>query len=453
MKSRVINFLLLFLASATVYAQDTLSVLTFKDAVKIALQNNIILNQQRNLLFQNQVNKTYRIGQLGPQVSLNGNLGQRNGNSFIQQEGRVVNATVYGASGSINVSMPIFNGLSGVNTLRQASSQLDAQMEMVNRSTQDIINIVSTQFLAVLLDQELLKIAIENHAALKKQHEQVKAQVELGARSPVDEYNQQALVSNAEVRVAQAEVVLVNDQSLLMQSLLVDPTVKTRIEEPSWDVNAIAMDNMSLDQLLIVASENRSDLKQAKYTEKASKYGVHASKGNYLPSINASYSNGSAFNQLKGVRKDTSAYRDFNEQFNKDNRNNFIGLSLSIPIFTGFQNRMIYAQSKVLYENSKLLTKGREVLVKGDVIRAYQTYQSVQKAYSASVTGLEASEVAYNLENERYLLGITSFVDLANANRVYVQAQTDMAQAKYRFLFQKILLDYAVGTLKPEDIP
>jgi hypothetical protein len=28
-----------------------------------------------------------------------------------------------------------------------------------------------------------------------------------------------------------------------------------------------------------------------------------------------------------------------------------------------------------------------------------------------------------------------------------------MAQAKYRFLFQKIMLDYAIGTLKPEDIP
>src|SRR3990170_3984532 len=120
MKSRLVIFLLLVFASIAVNAQDTLSVLTFKDAVKIALQNNVLLNQQRNLLFQSQVNKTYRIAQLGPQVSISGNLGQRNGNSFIQQEGRVVNATVYGASGEINVQMPIFNGLSGVNSMRQS---------------------------------------------------------------------------------------------------------------------------------------------------------------------------------------------------------------------------------------------------------------------------------------------------------------------------------------------
>ena len=71
----------------------------------------------------------------------------------------------------------------------------------------------------------------------------------------------------------------------------------------------------------------------------------------------------------------------------------------------------------------------------------------------ASVDGLEASQMAFNLEKERYDLGITSFVDFATANRTYVQAQTNMAQAKYRFLFQKLLLDYALGTLRFEDIP
>jgi outer membrane protein len=60
--------------------------------------------------------------------------------------------------------------------------------------------------------------------------------------------------------------------------------------------------------------------------------------------------------------------------------------------------------------------------------------------------------MAFRLEKERFDLGITSFVDMANANRTYVQAQSNMAQAKYRFLFQKVALDYALGTLKFEDI-
>jgi outer membrane protein len=434
-------------------AQSSDTILTFKEAIDIAIKNNVTLNTQRNNLFQTRVNRTYRAAQLGPNAAVNGSVYQSNGNRFIQQEGKVVNATVNGAQLGLAVNQPIFNGLTGLNTYKQSSNLYDAQIEQVKRSTQDVINIVAGQYLNVLLDQELLKIAEENLKALRTQYEQVKEQVRLGSRSPVEEYNQLAQVSNAEMRAAQAEYTLVNDRTTLFQSLLVDPTLKTSILEPSWDVNAIALDNLTLDQLLELAENKRSDLKQAQYNETASKFAMHANKGNYFPGLNAFYNNGSAYNQLKGSDRNDPAFRSFNDQFLKDNRSNSFGIALNIPLFTGFQNRALFVQSKVLYENNKLLTRNREVIVKGDVLKAFENFQSVKKAYAAGLTGLEASKVAYELEKERYDLGVTTFVDFANANKTFVQAQTDMAQSKYRFMFQKILLDYAVGTLRPEDIP
>lgn len=440
--------LILLMPLATI-AQEKL---TFKDAVKIGLQNNVALNQQRNTLEQSQAQKTTRIAQLGPQVSVNGNVGVIVGNYLIPSTGKVTDATTDLASASLDVTMPLFNGLTGVNSARQASNQLDAQLEQVKRSTQDVINLVSIQFLQVLLDQELLKISQENLELQKKQLDQVLAQVELGSRSPVDEYNQKAVVANSELLVAQAEFALINDRITLFQTILVDPSIQTTLEEPAWDVNAIVLDNQDLPQLLETASKQRSDLRQAEYNEKASKFSMVSSKGNYLPSINARYSFGSRYNQVRGTPRD-STYRDFNNQFGKDNLYQSLGVGISIPIFTGFQNRSTYVQSRVSYDNSKIQTKNRDILVKGDVVRAYENFGSVKKGYLASLQGLEASEMAYNLEKERYDLGITNFVDFANANRTYVQAQTNMAQAKYRFLFQKILLDYSLGTLKFEDIP
>ena len=453
MKKRLTIFLVVSLLSAEAFGQAHDSTLTFREAVRIALKNSVLLNTERNNLLLSKVNRTYRIAQLGPQVGINGNLYQSNGNRFIQQELKVVNTTAYGGGATLNVSQPIFNGLGGMNAARQASSQLDAQLEQVERSTEDIINTVSTQFLQVLLDQELLKIALENLELQKTQYEQVKAQVEVGSRSPVDEYNQQAQVSNAEFTVAQAEFTLVNDKITLLQSLLLDPTMTTKIVEPKWDVNAIALDDLSLAELLEVSSEQRSDLKEARYSEKASRFAMSASKSNYFPRLNAFYNNGSAFNQVKGTPRDDPDYRSSIDQFTNYNRSSSFGLSLYIPIFTGFESRAFYMQSKIQYENNKLLTKNQEVIVKGDVLRAYENFQSVKKAYAAGLTGLEASEMAYSLEKERFNLGITSFVDFANANRTYIQAQTDMAQAKYRFIFQKIMLDYAVGTLNPDELP
>jgi outer membrane protein len=118
-----------------------------------------------------------------------------------------------------------------------------------------------------------------------------------------------------------------------------------------------------------------------------------------------------------------------------------------------FSNRYTYVRNKVTYENAKLTTRAREITINGDVLRAYENFYNYKKNYATSLTGLEASKVAFTLEQERYNLGITSFVDMANANKTLVTAQTNTAQAKYRFLFQKILLDYATGTLKLEDLP
>jgi outer membrane protein TolC len=69
-----------------------------------------------------------------------------------------------------------------------------------------------------------------------------------------------------------------------------------------------------------------------------------------------------------------------------------------------------------------------------------------------SLDQLKSAEIAFQYETERYNLGVTDFVTYLNANRVFVQSQTDKASAEYRLVFQKILLDYAAGTLKPEDI-
>ena len=447
MKSTLL--IVLTLVCTVAYTQESDSVLTFKEAVDIALKNNLVLNQQRNNLNTSQANKLSNFAQLGPQASVNGSFGQRSGNTFIQQEARVVNATVYLANASFNAQMPIFGGFSGINFARQADSQLDAQVAFVQRSTQDVINTVAIQYLQVLLDRELLKIAEENVTLQKTIMDQVKAQVELGSRPPVDQYNQQAQLSNAELRVTQAEFSLVNDKMLLYQTLLIDPTVTRVIEEPAWDINAIALDNLTLDQLIQEAMTRRADLKQFQYTARASKYAMHANKGNFFPQLNAVYSNGSAWNK----QKDAPVLRTFNDQFFTDNRSNYLGLNLNIPLFGAFQNRLNYVRSKTQYKNDELVAKNREVVVKADVVRAYENLESIKKAYSAGLTGLEASKVAHDLEKERYQLDVTSFVDMANANRTYIQAQTDMAQAKYRLLFQKILLDYAIGTLKPEDIP
>jgi outer membrane protein len=439
-------------------------VLTFQDAVKIALQNNVLLNQQKNNLEYSQMQRTQSLAGIGPQVTLNGQASQLNGNSFNPNTGTVINGVRDNITGSINANINLFSGFNRINQIKQYANLLDAQSYFVNRTTQDAINTVSAQYLVVMQDVELLRIAKENFDALVKQLDQVKEQVNLGARSPVDEYNQDALTKTAELTMVQAEITLNNDKTTLTQTLLLDPFEAYEVEKPIWDLNKLGYDSLNIPALTEKAKSFRGDYLRAVKQETAFKFSTAAARGSMMPSLFAFGSYGSAYNYQHGVDKylydsagnvsgeNPSYPRPFNEQFRNNNVQKVYGLQLSIPVFNGLQNRTNMKQQKVLYENAQWTRKNLEYQIQNDVIRAVRNYEAVKKAYLVSVDKLKSAEIAFQLESERYNLGVTNFVDYTNANRVLIQAQTDKAQAEYRLVFQRIAIEYAVGTLKAEDL-
>ena len=446
---RTVLVLIMYFFSVCTFGQTR--IITFEEAVEIALKNGVQLNLQKSNLENAQVQKMATWLGFGPTLSASTSYNQINGNFFNQNEGKVVNGLFNQASGSINAAINIFNGFSQVNRVKQFNNQLDAQMYFVDRTRQDLLNAVATQYLQVLLDKELLRIATENWEVLKKQAEQVTEQVKLGSRSPVDEYNQDSQAKGAEIRVLQAEINLVNNKSMLSQTLLLDPLDEYDVVKPTWDINTIAEADGDLQAVFQTALQRRGDYLRAQKNEVASKYAFKASKGNLMPSLVAFWNINTFYNKLDG---DNTAAA-FDQQVRTDNLRKVYGVQLNIPILGGtgiFQNRANVVQQRTTYYNNQILRRNVEVQVKADVLRAHQNFKLVKRTYYLSQAQLNAAESAFSLETERYNLGVTNFVDFINANRVFVQAQTDKAQAEYRLLFQKVLLDYAVGTLKIEDI-
>ncbi|HRI80057.1 MAG TPA: TolC family protein, partial [Cyclobacteriaceae bacterium] len=204
------------------FSQTPVKVLKFEEAVTIGLRNNVLFNIQKNNLEYSQMQKMQSIAGMGPNISLNGNAARIDGNSFNPNTGTVVNGIRDNVTGSINANINLFSGLRQQNLVRQYANALDAQTYFVNRTSQDVINTVANQYLRVMLDVELVKIAKENFDALAKQLDQVKEQVNLGARGPVDEHNQDAQTKAAELRYIQAQITLNNDKAVLAQTILID---------------------------------------------------------------------------------------------------------------------------------------------------------------------------------------------------------------------------------------
>lgn len=443
----MIRFTLILLLSSSAFAQSVR--LTFQDAVKMGLENNVALGQQRNQLFVTQVNQTSGLLQMAPNISASADAGRFDGNSFNQQLGKVVNGQTDFVNGRIGASVPIFGGFSQLNQYRQAKSQNEAQLQFIGRTQQDVIRNVAFQYLTCLLNQQLMRIDQQNVQTQKAQYDQIAAQVELGSRAEADLYNQDFQVKNAELLLVRSSNQFKNALATLAQTILIDPTLNYELEDPAWETQITELESAKLDELIVLASERRPDLKQADFIMKANQFGYAARKGQLLPNLSAFGGLSSRYNYIY----DFSDNRPFNEQFRKDNRQFNYGLSLTVPIFAGFQNRALMVQNKILYENSKLSLRATEITVKNDVLRAYQNFQDAQTSYVSADAQLKSAELSYTMEKERYDLGISNIVQLTTSQQALVRAQSDYASARYTLMFQKLLLNYATGTLKPEDIP
>lgn len=422
--------------------------MTFKEAVNIGLKNNVALKRQKNQLEYTQINRTSSMLQLGPSVQAQGNAGRVDGNSFNNQTGQVVNGVVDYVNGSISASMPIFAGLGTLNTYRSAKSLNDAQLHTVHRSSQDVIQLVSSQYLTCILDMELIRINEENVHTQQVTYDQIKVQADLGSKAASDLYNQEYLLRNAELLLLRAKNTLKNDLNTLAVTLQVDPSQPFELEPVEWNIEEIMSDSVSLAEMHATAIDRRSDLKAAEENENVAHYSFSAMKGNYYPSLWAGASYGSRYNYIQGAEN-----RTFNDQFTKDNTQLSYGLTLTIPIYNGLRYRSQAAFSRVTYDNAKIAKQNTEVTVKADVIRAFQNFNDARTAYRTATAQRDAAELAYQTEKERYDLGISDIVQLSVVNQTHVAAKGAFESAKYTVMFQKILIDYAIGTLKFEDIP
>jgi outer membrane protein len=439
--------LVLVASFAIANAQEN-KVLTFKEAVRLGLENNVTLNQEKNRLEYTQINKTASKLQLGPSVQASGNAYHAQGNSFNPNTGNVIEGQIDYVNASVDASMPVFNGLRVLNQYRQANEFNESQMHFVNRSSQNVIVDVANQYLTCLLDIQLVRIDMENVNAQQVQYEQIKAQAELGSRAEADLYNQEYQLKNAELSLVRSRNRLKNDLAALAQIIMVDPAVAYDLQSIDWDVNKAVADTLSLLEMMTTAMQRRSDLKSAELNEKSAEYGFKSFKGRYYPSIYAGASYGSRFNDVYG-----ESDRSFVDQITVDNTQFSYGVSVTIPIYNGLLFRSQAANSKMLYKNAGLVADGVETRVKVDVIRAYQNFKDAITNYQASTAQLKSAEMAFKMEKERYDLGISSIVQLSLVNQTYVKAQGDYQGSLFTLMFQRLLINYSLGTLSFEDIP
>jgi outer membrane protein len=80
-----------------------------------------------------------------------------------------------------------------------------------------------------------------------------------------------------------------------------------------------------------------------------------------------------------------------------------------------------------------------------NVETAYTDAFAASKSYNSSIRQVQAREEAFRMTKQRFDIGAANYVEYQVAENDLFQAKSDLARAKYNFIFRKKLLDFYQG--------
>ena len=122
-----------------------------------------------------------------------------------------------------------------------------------------------------------------------------------------------------------------------------------------------------------------------------------------------------------------------------------IGLSLSIPIFSGGQRYHAIKQTRVQADELELQRENAERQLRIGIRQSLGTMDTAMRTYDASKEALTSAEKAYDIAVKSYQLGKSTLTDLNNVELTLTQSRLAVSQAIYNFVIAKAGLEQTLG--------
>lgn len=134
----------------------------------------------------------------------------------------------------------------------------------------------------------------------------------------------------------------------------------------------------------------------------------------------------------------------------EDNYDYSIGVSISIPIFTGFSriNDMIVSEMRVDLAELKFREREKELRISAE--EDYMLYEEAGQKLQLAETTLKFAEESYAAASERYRLGESTMIELLGAEEDLLRAQYALTEARFDWYLSVYRLKRLIGRLYEE---
>ncbi len=421
--------LLLFLSLPLAVTAQTL---TLADAEAIALKNHPqILAADASSLNADQItieNKAAYYPTLNGEITAaQANLDSRMG-AGVLNDPRLFNHFGTG----LNVSQLITDSGRTPNLVANSRLKAQAAREDSRATRYDVIVGVNQAYYEVLLSQQLIKVAQQTVASRQTVVDQISELTKNKLKSEVDLSFVQVNLADAQLMLLRAKDRLAAAYAQLGQALGSQQAIEYQLIDPGQQPSPPT----SAEPLILEAFRNRPELASMNYQKEADQKFVLAERDLKRPTVSLNAVAGALPWILPG-----------NANANIPPEYESVGVNVQVPIFNGhlFSARRQAAEYQLQVTQQHV--RDLQDRIARDVRSAYARTTTAFQAIAASEQLLQHANMAVDLAQGRYNLGLSSIVELTQAELGQTQAEVENVDAKYEYQEAYAVLQYTLGSL------
>ena len=334
-------------------------------------------------------------------------------------------------SAGISASMPLVNAQLW-KSISISADQVELAVEKARESRLSTVTSVKQAYYAVLLAKEAFEVykqvyenAVENFRQTEKKYNVQKA-------SELD-------LTRAKSNVAAAVPNVYNAESSILLALWQLKAVMGLDLEREIDVKGSLEDYAQtmfrdMNEGEYADLDRNTTLRQLDMQARQLAKTVRMQQYAYIPTLSLSFTY--SFNAMT----DNFKFSEYHWT-----PYSFVGLSLSIPIFSGGQRLYTIKQTRVQADELVLQRENTERQLRIGIHQNLQSMETAMRTYDAAKDAVGTAQKAYNITAASYQLGKSTLTDLSNTELTLTQTQLQAAQAVYNFVVAKASLEQTLG--------
>lgn len=436
---RIIFTLSFILASLAASAQQS-GGWTLRQCIDYALENNITVKQQDVTRRQNEVQlstaKNSRLPDLNASASQNWSFGRG-----LTSENTYSNRNTSSTSLSLGTTVPLFTGFRIPRTIELNKLNLEAATADLGKARDDISVQVAQAYVQILYNIELRDVAQRQIDIDSMQVERLREMYGTGKASGVEVAQQEATLAQSRLTLTQAD----NDYriSLLTLAQLLELPSPEGFAIVRPDIATLTVDEAAAlplpDEIFQEAIAFKPEVKAETLRLKSTEMSIKIAQSALWPTLSLSAGLGSNYYKTNGF--DT-------ESFGRQMRNNFsqyIGLSLNIPIFNRFETRNSIRSARLDRESQQLRLDDVKKTLYKEIQQAYYNAVAARAQYASSTEATASNKAAFDLMSAKYEYGKANITEFNESKNNWLKAESDLARAKYEYMYDTSLLDFYRG--------